>query len=269
MTHSPLAPQLARLALALGLTACAESGTGGEAIEFELALAPSANAAEFTTSTGWSVRLEEARIALGPVYLWENPPPVASRPGPPRHRLAAVADWLIPRAHAHAGSAHFSGGEVLGEWLEQVGFDALAGQEPLGRVAGTAGTARSFSVWLEEPRAAEAREATRGHHAWIAGTATRGDEVVPFEGGLELPEADSARRVEGIATALPLEAGRTVVVTVHVERWLAEAHFDRLASGPGAVRGEGGRWQIVADSQVATAWYLGARSAAAFSASIE
>lgn len=254
------------LALCVPLGCSQDSGTGGQAIELEMQLVSSVAEGQrpgtFVTRTGYDVTLSEARIAAGPIYLYENPPPVASRP---RGVGRAVWDWLVPSAQAHPGDQHFAGGTVLSEYLGQVVFDALSA-EPLrlGKVPGVASRARSFSVWLEPPRTADAREALRGHHVHVVGEATRGDERYEFEGGLDIGAEGTLRRVEGLEMDAALRDGAQVTVELHLSRWFRDADFSTLEE-----RAPSGRLLIGADSQVRTAWFIGARSFDSFSATID
>src|SRR5262245_53817825 len=102
-----------RLAVLLLLAAaCGGSGTGGEAVQytlgFESMAADGATPGHFTTASGWDVELDEARIALGPVYLFNNEPPSAAL-------LPRIMRWVVPVAHAHSGFDEFDGGTVRGE----------------------------------------------------------------------------------------------------------------------------------------------------------
>ncbi|MCU0685368.1 MAG: hypothetical protein MUF34_24535 [Polyangiaceae bacterium] len=257
---------LAFAALAAAAPGC-ESGTGGREVRFDFALASAPAAGRplgaFTTSTGWDVTLEQACVALGPVYLYENAPLLAptARAGrrPPRDWLG----WLVPPAYAHAGDEHFDGGQVRGEWVEQIAFDAL---DPAGRafpgVRGLAGSARSFSLLLDPPRPSlgDAAACLRGHHAYAAGVATRDGLRVEFEGGLDFAVEGAARRVDGVALDAVLDDGVRVVVELHVPAWFDQAHFERLTE-----TAPSGRYLINPSSQVGAAWLLGARGASTFS----
>jgi hypothetical protein len=243
------APALFALA-AVALLSC-ESGTGGRPITFDFALAVEApeGAAPgvFQTATGWEVTLEEACLAVGPVYLWAQ-----------TAHLARRGFSFVRRAHAHIGDRHFSGGEVRGEWLDQVALDlTAAGPRRLGRVNGLLGPAQSFSVLLDPPRGALRNDAClRGFHAYVVGTARRGDAVVPFEGGLAIDNVGDARRVDGIPLSGALTEDAEFVLTVNPRAWFDEARFDSLD-----VRNDRDRFVITADSQVRGAWFIGARSA--------
>jgi hypothetical protein len=253
------------LAAALLLGGCAGSGTGGAAVQLEMAVVAVPEAGEelgtFTTRTGYRVQLTEARVALGPIYLYENPPPVARAPGAWRR----LWDVLVPSAHAHPGDLHFAGGAVKGEFLGQVVLDGLATAPlDLGAAPGVAGPARSFSVLLEPPGSAEARRALHEHHAYVVGTAEKDGVSYAFEGGLDIPNEGTLRKVEGLALDAQIEEGTRVTIELHLSRWFADADFARLST-----LAPSGNYVIDERSQVRGAWFIGARSFDTFSASVE
>jgi hypothetical protein len=229
--------------------ACGESGTGEESVRFTLAFEVNAEGRSFETRSGWQVELEEAHLAVGPLALFSNAAPSASL-------LDRLRELVIPVAYAHAGFDEYDGGTVRGELLATVVLD-LSREGPQGRVEldGVAGPVRSATLEL-----APAGDAVlHGAQAWVRGTATRGGESIPFAGGLHLPNDAKSRRVAGIPAELELAEGETVVVTVHPERWFAEADF---ASLPEAA--DGGAREITPGGQVHAAWFLGARGFGAF-----
>lgn len=262
--------RMSLLALVAGrLTACsAESGTGGEAIRFEMLLASLPDEGDtvgsFTTSTGFRVTLSEARIALGPIYVYENPPPVAAT-APARSWFGRAWDLLVPSAHAHPGDQHFAGGTVKGEFIGQVAFDALTTDAlNLGSVDGIAGAARSFSVELNPPSSADATAALGTNHAYVAGVAEKDGTTYEFEGGLSIENLGTLRKVEGIPMEADLREGSHLTVQLHLSSWFQDADFSRLNE-----MANSGPLRITPTSQVRTAWFIGARSYAAFSALAE
>jgi hypothetical protein len=255
----------AALGVASLLSGCSDSGTGGAAVRFEMAVVAVPDEGEelgtFTTRTGYRVQLTEALVALGPIYLYENPPPVA-RAWRPLHRLW---DVLVPSAHAHPGDLHFAGGAVKGEFLGQVVLDGLSSEaQELGAVQGVAGPARSFSVHLEPPSSAEARSALHDHHAYVVGTAEKDGNSYPFEGGLDIEDLGTLRKVEGIPLEAEVSSQTRLTIELHLSRWFADADFARLSE-----LDSNGRYVIDDESQVRAAWFIGARSFDTFSASVE
>lgn len=222
------------IAVVLALAACGESGTGGQVVRYRLAAEP-VGGSSFATRTGWQVELEEARIAVGPLYLYANPPPSAFRP----------LDLILPAAHAHSGFDEYDGGEVRGELLEPVIVDAIGGLQELAELEGVAGPIRSAGLDLLPE--------VDGHQAFVRGHATRGDEAISFEGWLTLPSDPRDRRVVGIPVEVELAEGTQVVLQIHVDRWFSDADFSALPGGA-----------ITSDTQVHTAWRLGARGWGAF-----
>lgn len=260
-----------RIAIAaLGLLGChaGERGTAGHSVQFDVAIeaAPSpGDELGFVTETGWHVELDEAIIALGPFYLWEQGSYAGATPGdePVDGWLAALGELVVPTAHAHPGDVHFAGGELRGEFLGQLAYDVLRGAPArVGRARGIAGDVRSLSVILDPPGASTVGDAAllHGYHAYVIGTATRGRNTVPFEGGLTIPAEGIQREVDGIPLEIELDDDGTLVVGVRPRAWFADAHFEQLDTD----NAEGDRRLITADSQVAAAWYIGARTAAAF-----
>jgi hypothetical protein len=258
---------LAALAVqALCTVGCLEaSGTGGRPIiaDVELRTHWAVEPGRLETSTGWTVELDEAVLALGPLTFFELPPPLAIEPERPDLSEHLVS-WLIPTAHAHPGDDHFYGGRVMGELYQQVAFDLLEGSHRISAgLRGLAGDVRSFSVALDPPdsRTKGAMDDLRGFHAYVSGTAHRGEHTVPFEGGLTIADSGTLRRVDGIDTELVFDRGGTVVIVVHVDAWFDEAQFDRLEDPD-----EEGRFTIAEGDQVHGAWRLGVRSGRAYSA---
>lgn|GEM_PF-1149668 len=256
-------------ALVGGGSACGLSGTGGRGIVFRMglrtALAPDASrVGEFTTDTGWNVRLDSARMVLGPIYLFENPSPLQQQT---RRVLKSLLDVLVPSAHAHDGD-FFSGGTVLGEWDREVVFDLLSGGEAqvLGRAPGIAGRVRSFSLLLQPPSRALGEEAAplQGHSVLMAGTAFRGEARVPFRVALDFPPPVELQRVDFVPIEADLDDDGLFVVEARPHRWFEGAHFDRLT-----LPADGGPVDITPETQVHRALSVNARRFTAFSGAWE
>lgn len=236
------------LALALALVAASFAACGttsGRPIT--VSLFAEGDGDTFTTATGWTVTLTDAHLVMGPVYVLS----------PIETTLRQVL--AMPVALAHGGHDDFAGRTVRAEWLEQADVDLLAVERTaLGLADGSAGPAGDVTIDLDPPHPSIA-EATRGHHAWIAGAARMEDFTVEFEGGLDIPDEGLSRRVEGVIASGEYDEGGEVTITVHVSSWLDQMHFERLdapASGPR---------EITAGSQPYAAWYIGARTSSAFS----
>jgi hypothetical protein len=186
----------------------------------------------FVTDTGWTVELSTARIAVGPVYLFENASTVVRAPAW-RRGLRAIGDLVLPAAHAHPGDEFFAGGQALGEWADQWVLDLVGTTGPLelGPTAGIEGRVRSASLLLQPPTAPNARAnpELEGHTVLLAGTATRGAEVVPFRLALDYPEVLAEQRVAGIAADLALTEGVHVRIGLRSAALFAGADFSGLA----------------------------------------
>lgn len=246
------------VALALAPALACDPAAGREAtVSMRLAAArrDGGPPTQFTTSSGWDVTLSEARVALGPVYLYENAP--ADALNEPWWRIDR---FLVPSARAHAGDQQFFGGAVLAEYVAQVAFDALSTTPlDLGTTTATVARARSCSLRLDPPNAANL-DALHGHHLWARGQATKDGATIEFEGGLDLAETGTQRRVDGLAIEADLDDGGAFTLTVHPEAWFDQADFSTLAAPQ-----EGTTREITSASQVRGAWFIGARGYRAYS----
>lgn len=246
---------LPTMLIALSLTcgfAVACNPTAGVPVPVTMALESLADGRVMTVS-GWEVELEHATVLLGPIYAY----------GPDVEPVAALTPFPTV-AHAHGGFDGLDGRVVRAEYLEQQAFDALS-ETPLelGPVLGLQGSIDEVSLVLDTPRGLNASEngPTRGHHLLVCGVATRGDERVVFEGGLDLPDEGLTRRVDGVPVAGALDDGAELVIGVDVTGWLAEADFSELV----------GQEQPVvfgADSQPLRALRIGARSSSGYAARV-
>jgi hypothetical protein len=236
------------------LLAC--GSTEGSVVTIEVVLEAPSSPSTFTTSTGWEVRLDEARIAMGPLF--------AFAPRFDGSAIAAIRSFLLPVAHAHGGTDPLNGRRVRAEWLPQVAFDAIS-KEPLllGAVEAESGLVDAFSVTLDPPASSQAA-ILHGHHLWVRGEAIKDSTSIRFGGGLDIPDEGLSRRVENIPIDAFLEEGGRWVVTVHASQWFQDAQFDGLTEQDGE-----GVFLITPESQVRRAWFLGARSTRAYAARFE
>ncbi len=199
----------------------------------------------FTTSTGWSVTLTEARAALGPVYL-NTLEPLACEGCEARARVfEALSDALAPRAWAH-GESHLGAGQIVGQVTRQIEVDVLSPAlvDVPGGGDGIDARARTAEVWLFNREGA-----MRGAALRVAGVAARGDGSdhvdVAFEGALVADASlataqaplDLARRVRGIPVDVALRAGGALTVRIDPRGWFQGADFSELATLPGDARG--------------------------------
>ncbi len=253
---------LVLLALLMGAASCGE--TLGRPVLFEIGLEVDAgdddDPASFSTATGWEVELEQAVIAVGPIYLYENRP-IASVPDDASEwglqaLVSGVGELLLPTAHAHAGDNIFDGGVLKGEMLHQIAFDLLAAPSRvgLGTARGIAGPVGSFSVILWEPtgQTLGATDALGDYHAYVSGTASKDGQTIAFEGGVVIPDIGVNRRVDGLAADFELDDDGLFIVSLDPAAWFDSANFELLLSQ--SEPDDQGRYALHEDTQVAIAW---------------
>jgi len=233
-------------ALSLGFAAACNP-TGGVPIELALSF-EGIGPRTFVTSSGWEVELTEARAIVGPIYAYA-----------PRDEMAALVRALAPsRALAHGGHSPLDGHLVRAELLEPRVIDALdANASEVALLSGFAGPIDALTIVLAPPEGelAAPNGPTRGHHVFVAGTASRDGVEVAFDGGLDL-EDERLRRVDGVFAEGVLGEGSRLIVGADARAWLLEADFT-----------DGGA--IAEGTQPHRALYLGARSAASWTARVE
>lgn len=207
------------LVLLLGASACSTS-TGGELVNLTGQVTPVADVGTFQVGD-WTVELDAADLAVGPVYLWSDRASLAS------------GDWaslLVPTPVARATDP-YDAGRIVGELPHQVRVDLL---DPtpvsLGEGTGVSGPAGSAEIWLEP--------ADDGPTLHVAGTATRGPEVLPFAADITWQhpwvEDNTARnailirRVRGLILDATLDGDATVDVGVDPRAWFSAEALDAL-----------------------------------------
>lgn len=241
---------LPTLLLGLGLatlSAAACGTTPGAPAAATLVLAPST--ASFTTATGWSITLDEAWLVPSALYVY----------APDGDTMASLARVLVPVAHAHGGHDPFGARRVRLEWLGPRALDLLArGRVEIGVLDGSVGPTSdatlAFGVLPDDLAASTGP--SRGHHAFVAGTATREGQTIAFEGGLDLAGDGTQPLIEAIAIDARVEAEGELAMTVDLARWLDEAQLDRLPDAEVRVLAPG--------TQPAIAWSLGLRDPRAY-----
>jgi hypothetical protein len=245
------------------LSSCNE--TAGEAISYRTGALGSTSTGEpvdeFENARGWTVRLNEARLAIGPVYFYNAPP------------LAHL--WLkrglerafgVGTAQACPAHAQYDRGAVLGEVLAQYVVDLLGDEvTDTGDTAGVAGHMQMFELHFHPPgeiTAGSSRdefEALGEGTIWLTGVATRDDQEIPFVASFTIPDEGTWRIVESIEADIQLEpeivdSGRAVVL-VHLDQWLHNVEFDSLTETD-----EDGNFEIIEDTQAWTALLAAVRS---------
>jgi hypothetical protein len=233
------------LLLGLGLTTLSAAACGttpGAPATATLVLAPSSPT--FTTSTGWSITLAEAWLVPSALYVY----------APDGDTMAALSRVLLPVAHAHGGHDPFGARAVRLEWLGPRALDLFdVGRPEIGALDGSVGPTSDATLAfgpLPDDRAAGSGP-SRGHHVFVAGTATREGEAIAFEGGLDLEGGGTERLIEAIAIDAMVESEGELAMTVDLARWLDEAQLDRLPVAEVRLLAPG--------SQPAIAWSLGLR----------
>jgi len=268
--RAPVVLALAAFALALGGAGAVTSGcgdTGQRRVAFAARAAGferPAGEVRFTTSTGWTVTLREARVAMGPLYL-NTLAPLACDTCEARTLIDRLSDALVPRAWAH-GEGHLGAGVIAAQVTEQVEVDALSPTPvPMGRGGdGVDLPVRSAEVWLYNRDGA-----LRGAAIRVAGVAERTADGqttrVPFRGALvadasiTTPQTplDVARRVRGIPVDFTLAEGATLTARVDPRRWFTGADFAELLEGAAE---EGGERVFTANDNVGRAFLNAARA---------
>ncbi|MBN8615546.1 MAG: hypothetical protein J0L92_33430 [Deltaproteobacteria bacterium] len=240
--------------LAITLISFAACGTTpGEPATATLRLAPSSSS--FTTATGWDVVLDEAVLVAGSAYFY----------APSGDTMASLERSLreslgVPVAHAHGGHDPFGSRPVRLEWLGPTSLDLLGADTiDIGAMDGSVGASVEVTLAFEPLSGAllEASSPAHGHHAWVAGTATRtvegSTETIEFAGGFDFASGGTENLVEAIPAPAAVAADGTWTLHVALARWLDQARFERLPEGPNAAR------TITPSTQVGLAWDLGLR----------
>ncbi|WP_437904311.1 hypothetical protein WME95_38505 [Sorangium sp. So ce327] len=162
----------------------------------------------------WTVELEEATVAFGPVYF----------------------------CSASGGAATLCDAAVA-EMISIARVDLLdPAPQPLGRVHGFEGRIQSASFdygvhwFLTEASPTPAPEAPGGHSARLRGRATRGAQVLDFVAEVDaVPQNPGQNAVPSIGLDARVGAEPVrLVVRFDVATWIARVDFDELAAGGAA-----------------------------------
>jgi hypothetical protein len=207
--------------LALSAVACGGT-TEGSLIQLPFQAGgvqrPVAGPMTFVSATGWTVTLEEARIALGPFYFNVAP----------------------------ASTTSFRSGVVIIEVTHQIVVDPLDPQlmDVAGGADGQTGRAVSVEIGLlpPDPSQSAADRALLGtNQGYVRGEAVRGADQVPFEGFITLDESlvtpetplPAVQRISGAAAKLDF-TGQPETLTLRVDpsSWFDSVSFNVLTSGP-------------------------------------
>jgi hypothetical protein len=246
--------------IALTLLACVAT-TGGARVAFDAetyGVAAVTDGRLVYQDGDWEVTLDEAKLSVGPIYLWSGRPLVTAS------AADRVAEWVVPTARADTD--HFEYGYLRGEVLHQAALDALTGATvSLGDGAGLGGEAQSAELWLSPPQG-DVATALDGATFRVAGTARRGDEAVPFVGALTIDDTvldpnegktpQEQRKVRGIPFAAEMADGGTLRVGFDATRALVGADFAALAATP---PNDAGQHEIAHGTSAWNVWYYQVR----------
>jgi hypothetical protein len=203
--------ELVRWVAPIALISCAAcSGTGQPDVDYAAFAAPVAPAA-IAADHGWSVTLDEATVAFGPVYFCAS----------------------------ESGSATLCQ-TAIGELLTTTAFDAL---DPTPRALGTAhgfiGKIQSASYdygihwFLTDDAPTPAAVAPAGHSAHFSGTAVKAGKTVHFRADVDVvPQFQGQRAAPSqVASADIAGEGQRLDIQFAVGQWFEHVDFDEAPAG--------------------------------------
>ena len=219
----------------------------------------------FTNAKGWTVTLDQALVAVGPIYYYSS------------EAQAGVFERLFGLSRAYACPAHaqFDKGAVLGEIRQQVVVDLLSeAPTATGESLGEKGTCRMFELHFHPPGEipstsdASAFEPLKEQSFFLHGRAEKDGVMVSFAGWLTIPDEGTMRIVESIPAEIPLDGRAGQAVTeFHLDKQLANLDFASLLDDSGACleATDDGVCRIGEESQAYLAWLSGVRSRYSYS----
>lgn len=208
-----------RGAIAALALSCACLDSGQTAVEIPLLAAGTSAGEPFPAGNGWTIELQQAALAFGPLYLCAG----------------YQAGALCETARA--------------EWLESAVVDVLSPDaRPVGSLQGVSGTVRSWMYDLgitslltqQQPLVSAAAQSLAGSSVHIAGIARKDEQVLSF--ALELAVRQEEATEVGVSVVRKSgsdlfehelsgdEAGLTVRFAA--QPWVRNIDFDALASRP-------------------------------------
>jgi hypothetical protein len=194
------------------LTCAACSGTGQPDVDYAAFAAPEA-AATINADHGWSVTLDKATVAFGPVYFCAS---------------ASGSATLCQTA--------------IGELLTTTAFDAL---DPAPRALGTAhgfiGKIQSASYdygihwFLTDDAPNPSSDAPGGHSAQFTGTAVKAGKTVHFRADVDVVPQFQGQRAAPSQAASATIAGEGERLDIHfaIGQWFEHVDFDEAPAGEG------------------------------------
>jgi hypothetical protein len=195
----------------IALLACAAcSGTGQPEIEYQ-AFAAAETPGTIAADNGWSVTLDQATVAFGPVYFCAS---------------ASGSATLCQTA--------------VGELLTITAFDALdPTPHPLGTAHGFTGKIQSASYdygihwFLTEDAPTPAPVAPGGHSAHFAGSAVKAGKTVHFRADVDVvPQFQGQRAAPSQSAAATIGGdGERLDIHFQIGQWLEHVDFDLAPAG--------------------------------------
>lgn len=195
----------------IALISCAAcSGTGQPDVDYAAFAAPAAPGA-ISADHGWSVTLDQATVAFGPVYF----------------------------CAAQSGSATLCE-TAIGELLTTTAFDALdATPRALGTAHGFVGKIQSASYdygihwFLTDDAPTPAAVAPGGHSAHFSGTAVKAGKTVHFRAEVDVvPQFQGQRAAPSQAASADIAGeGQRLDIQFAVGQWFEHVDFDEAPAG--------------------------------------
>jgi hypothetical protein len=226
------------LTAALALAGCGGDSTTGRQVALATRLTSDLGPdRSFTTGLGWSVTLDQALIATGPLYLFDGEPAFVMGP-PAASRWRRLWAALSPIASAHAHPGHYGMGNAKGQMRQPFSADVLAGTTMLPAGDGLTGLVRSATFSFAAPSAVPVSAQLAGHVALVKGVARKDGQSVYFQLSADL--ADIARMQKDALIAgcvfeeTEIEGPGLVTVTVKPRVWFNLLDFAPIAAGSAA-----------------------------------
>lgn len=226
-----------------GSSSDSSSGTTGHAItlETQLEIKDDLTRAK-TNSLGWSVTLSKAYLSVGALYYYSGDPVLSQRPvlsSGRRSAFAALGDFFIKPAYAHPG--HYIEGAAMGQMLEPVTVDLLAGSLHLADGDGVTGLTNSARFMWQAPAKGKLAPLLEGHVILTQGTATKDGVSIPFVAKAdetEVLDGDGKAEVAGCAfgakpgeVGIEMDGDGTVTLTLVPSVWFDQVDFAYVAPG--------------------------------------
>lgn len=235
------------ISLLIGLLACTQAKTSGEYADFSLVVQGSGEV-EFENDDGWNITLDDAYLAIGPLYLYDGE--------------AMAKRWsLIRPAYACGAHAQFAYGNTLGELLEQYAVDLLSEPYEIGIINGIAGTIQSAELHLHPAGEVTAGNSSNfdkleGESLYLAGIAEKEQDLVPFEILATIPDDGTSRIVSNIEGSV--EINEKVILNIDLGEILSQVDFSTLTQN-------GNKYVLEEQSQAWTAIIMGLKSRYSYS----